>query len=95
MASKAELRHIVWRLYGIRARHDATAQHLRDLIFLKIRQTPANPVNQYREELMRYVSENKQQLSLFCDGNCHGHTDATVLYCYTQLEEAKRGKSKG
>ena len=91
--TKAELRHLVWLHYGIRPHHGVTKQHLDDLVLLKIRTTPVNPVNQMRAELMAYVSENKQQLSLFCDGNCNGHTDVVVLFCYAKLKEAQDGES--
>lgn len=95
MATRAELRHLVWRLYGVRADHRAPARHLEGLVLLKIRTTPENPINDMRRELIQFVADNTERLSLFCDGKCDGHTDATVLFCYAQLEEARSGEAKG
>ena len=92
--TKAELRHLVWRHYGIRADHRASKEHLQALILLTRQATPSNRVNDMRDDLIRYVERNKNRLSLFCNGDCYHHTDAVVLYCYFQLEEARRGEAQ-
>ena len=78
----------MYRHYGIRVSHLATKAHMLALLELRARVTPDNPINRMRTELIAYVAQNKQRLSLFCSGNCYEHMDAVVLNCHRQLLQA-------
>ena len=92
MINKGEARTLIWAHLGVRVDHAAPARHLRDLIYGNINKTKQNRVNPMRDELIEYIKQNKQQLSLFCPGDCYEHTDVIVLNCYTQLLRAREEK---
>lgn len=85
----AELRHITWQQLGIRVALTATSEQMMDLLSYKMlaRDLPTNPVNALRQELKRFIQENRDQLSLACDGDCDQHPDGMVLHCHTTLKE--------
>lgn len=89
MINKSEARSLIWKHMKVRVDHAAPAAHLRDLIYGNVSTTKQNRVNPMREELIEYIKNNKQQLSLFCPGDCYQHPDVMVLNCYTQLLNAQ------
>ena len=84
-----ELRHIVWAQLGVRVRPDATERQMLDLLSYKesVRDLPPNPVNTLRDEIIQYIQENQNRLSMPCDGDCYKHPDGMVLHCHEMLKE--------
>ena len=44
-----------------------------------------SPIDVMRRELMQYIQDNDNRLSLPCDGNCFNHQDLTVICCHQQI----------
>jgi hypothetical protein len=82
-----ELRHLVWRNFKVRVHPEASAEHLEDLLSLRVDVTPANPLNKVRDQIISHVAKNRNRLSLFCDGDCYKHTDGVVLACHKKYLE--------
>jgi hypothetical protein len=87
--TRAELRHIVWQQLGIRVSPAATVEQMQDLLSYKLygRDLPSNPVNALRDKIVAYIQENRDRLSLPCDGNCYNHPDGMVLNCNETFKE--------
>lgn len=47
-------------------------------------------INTKRDELVAYIGNNPENLSLYCDGNCYAHDDALVLWCHRQLTQTQQ-----
>ena len=83
-----ELAHVIWEEHGKRA---APGQ-IQDILSYKIDEMPESPINHMRDEIMLYIKEHRNMLSISCDGNCYGHTDGVVIYCHKKLMEDKNGR---
>jgi len=87
----AELRHIVWEQLDIRVNPNTTAEQMHALLQYETQAIADNPINDMRNQLMSFINDNKNRLSLPCDGNCFNHADGVVLYCHTKLMEGTNG----
>ncbi|MBT3328161.1 MAG: hypothetical protein HN396_18205 [Gemmatimonadales bacterium] len=87
--TERELRHIVWEQLGVRVAPNTPERQMLDLLSYKVsvRDLPPNPVNLLRDEVVRYIRDNQNRLSLPCDGDCYQHPDGMVLHCHTILKE--------
>lgn len=85
--TSAELHHIVWQQLGERVPLGTTKQQLHDLLHYRLMpaQLPSSPVNPRRDEIIQFINQNVDRLSLPCNGNCYQHSDGQVLFCYEQL----------
>lgn len=49
-----------------------------------------NPIDEYRNRIMRFLQENwelvNSQLALNCGADCYKHTDAHVLACWLESQ---------
>lgn len=82
-----ELRHLVYKFYGVRVHPNAPREHLLKLLNMETRRTAQHELNNVRNRIQKFVTENKDRLSLFCDGNCYQHSDGVVLSCYKYFME--------
>ena len=89
-----ELRYILWEHLGIRASRTVSNSDMHKLLHYELYQdeTPPNPINDMRDLIMRFITANKNRLSIPCDGNCYAHSDGVVLACYRQLKEDTNDK---
>lgn len=87
MLTRAEMRHIVWEQLGIRVAPQVTVQQMEDLLHYRIgpEGLPHNPINDMRNRIISFIRENRDRLSLPCDGDCYQHGDAMVLNCLNLL----------
>lgn len=87
MLSRAELRHIVWQQLGIRVSPEVTGQQMEELLHYRLdaKDLPTNPVNDMRDQIIEFIRDNQDRLSLPCDGDCYQHTDAMVLNCHNMV----------
>jgi hypothetical protein len=83
----AELRQIAWNQLGIRVPLGVSAQVIHELLQYQRKTVPENGVNTLRDQIMRFISEHPNRLSMPCDGNCYSHTDGVVIYCHRRLLE--------
>lgn len=94
--TRAEMRHLIWKHYGLRVGHDLTKKQLDDVLMLRVTAVPVNPVNIMRDKITAYIKANKSRLSLPCDGDCYNHSDGVVMACWELFnKEENRGESKG
>lgn len=84
-----ELRQLVYVHYNIRVHPNAPKEHLVALLSLDRLTTPQHEMNKIRDQIKEFVRDNKDRLSLFCDGDCYKHSDAVVLDCYKNFLENK------
>ena len=82
-----ELRYIVWEQTDRRVCSSAKNEQLHDFLQYKTCEVPESPINVIRNKLINYIEENKNKLSLPCDGNCYNHHDGIVVYCHSKLLE--------
>ena len=87
MIKLQELRHIVLEQMGTRPSLKASEENLYSFLNYETACIEENEFNNYRDQIMEFIRENKGRLSLPCNGNCYEHTDATVLFCHKQLME--------
>jgi|TARA_Y100000310_G_scaffold315809_2_gene366808 hypothetical protein len=87
-----ELLHRAWEDRGKRIHIHENTEQIQELLLYKEAEVPANPFNHMRDEIMLYIKEHKNMLSLPCDGNCYGHTDGVVVFCHQQLMEDQNGR---
>lgn len=87
MLTRAELRHIVWEQLGMRVAPEVTVQQMEDLLHYRLdsQDLPANPVNDMRDQIIAFIQDNRDRLSLPCDGDCYQHADAMVLNCHNMV----------
>lgn len=88
--NKNEFIQTVWDSTGRRVTRPSQEVQIEDLERYKV--VEESPVNRKRSELIEFIQENKNRLSLPCDGDCHNHHDGVVLYCYTKLLEDNNGR---
>ena len=87
-----ELLHVAWEQHGRRiAMHENPGQ-IQELLSYKDDEVQSSPFNPMRDEIMLYIKDRKNMLSLPCDGNCYGHTDGVVAFCHQQLMEDQNGR---
>ena len=86
---RAELADIIWRQMGVRVHPSVDGDAALNLLWYNIATDEVKPnlTNPLRDELMAFIKEYQVQLSLPCDGNCYGHTDARVLLCYLEFQK--------
>lgn len=66
-----------------------------DFLMYKAKTLPRSPVDDKRDAIIDYIKENRNRLSLYCDGNCYNHHDGVVLYCYNLLiKERDHGQKR-
>jgi len=87
--NKSELLHIVWEQMGVRACPSTPVEQLHDFLQYKTDEVPNSALNPIRDKLTEYIKENRNKLSLPCDGNCYNHHDGVVVYCHSKLMEEK------
>ncbi len=85
---RTELAHIIWKQLGIRVHPAVDGRSATELLWYKLQldALKQNPSNVLRDELIAFIQEHEEQLSLPCDGNCYNHTDAKVLQCYLEYQ---------
>jgi hypothetical protein len=88
-----ELTHIAWENHGkrIAIHEDDNPEQIQELLSYKTDEVMESPFNCMRDEIMLYIKEHRNMLSLPCDGNCYRHTDGVVIYCHQQLREEQNG----
>jgi hypothetical protein len=86
---RQELQQIVWEQMGIRVSNQSTRKQLHDLLCYRLDEEdlPDNSVNAKRGEIMQFIEDHRNQLSIPCSGKCYEHSDGVVLTCYLQLKE--------
>lgn len=89
----SELRHRIWDESGIRVSHSASREQLEAFIQYK-KDVPESPVNGLRDKIISFIKQNRNRLSLSCDGDCYQHHDGVVLFCHSQLIEEPNGSNK-
>ena len=87
----AELRHIVWKQMDVRPDPSTEVGQLHAFLQYKTNDIPKSSIDEMREELVNFINENRNRLSLPCDGNCYEHTDGVVLACYQNYQEDNNG----
>ena len=87
-----ELLHVAWVTHGKRIDVHENPEQIQALLSYKEDEVPKSPFNPMRDEIMLYIKEHKNMLSLPCDGNCYGHTDGVVAFCHQQLMEDQNGR---
>jgi hypothetical protein len=87
--TKRELRQVAWSQLGVRVSPEATAEEVHSLLRYEKdpEDLPDNAVNNLRDTLISFINENKEKLSLPCNGNCYEHGDGVVTFCYRQFKE--------
>lgn len=85
--TRAELRHIVWQQLGVRVSPNTTVEQMERLLHYQLQpdDLPVSPINRLRDEIIQFIENNKDRLSLPCDGDCYQHTDAMVLNCHDMV----------
>ena len=86
-----ELRHIVWEQMGVRVSPSASPEQLHDFLQYKTNVVPQSPINVMRDNLNEFIENNRNKLSLPCDGDCYKHHDGQVVFCHNQLMEEPNG----
>ncbi len=87
-----ELRTLLFDLTGLRPHANFPVVQIQE--FFRYNQNVAalkdahasNVANELRDIVMRFIAENRNELSLACDGNCYAHSDAVVAGCYEELQ---------
>ena len=71
--TRAELRHIVWQQLGVRVSPSTTVEQMEQMLHYQLRpdDLPANPVNNLRDEIIQFIKNNRDRLSLPCGGDCY------------------------
>jgi len=87
-----ELLQVAWEDHGKRIAIGPNNEQIQSLLSYKTDEVPESPFNPMRDEIMLYIKEHKDMLSLPCDGNCYGHTDGVVVFCYQKLMEDRNGR---
>lgn len=82
---RQELAHLVWRNLRVRVSPRVPVEELEQLLSLQRDTTPQHEINRMRDQIKQFVTENRDRLSLFCDGNCYNHTDGVVVACYLKF----------
>lgn len=87
--TRHEMQHLAWTLAGERVANNVSVAQLHALLEFTLapEDLPRNPVNDARDELIKFIEEHRNQLSLPCQGTCYEHCDGIVLWCYAQLKE--------
>lgn len=96
--SKSELLHLAWDHLGVRLPRYLTCEQIHEVLQYKVPvETYAeNKLNKMRNYIMAYIQGNEHKLSMPCNGDCYGHTDGVVLFCYRKLrEEERNAKEQG
>jgi len=85
---KTELVDIIWNQLGVRVHPNTSEADALGLLWYNIQasELEPNPVNPLRDELIEFIKQNIDLLSLPCDGNCYGHSDAKVLQCHQEFK---------
>lgn len=85
---RTELAHIIWQQMGLRVHPQIDGRDATELLWYNIPASALDecPTNPLRRELMAFIEDHKDLLSLPCDGNCFGHSDAKVLQCYMEYQ---------
>lgn len=90
----AESRQRAWDIREKRVSHKATKEQIEDFIQYK-GVVPESSVNALRDELIEFINNNRNRLSLPCGGDCYQHHDGVVLFCHSQfIEDANANSSK-
>lgn len=92
MLSDLELRAMLFELTGLRPHANFPSLQIRE--FFRYNANVAaikeadrtNIANELRGIVMRFIAENKNELSLACHGDCRLHSDAVVAGCYEELQ---------
>lgn len=84
-----ELLHIAWKNHNKRIAINEDPEKIQDILCYNKDELPESPFNSMRNEIMLYIKEHKDMLSLPCNGNCYDHTDGVVIFCHQQLMEDK------
>ena len=82
-----ELQHVVWVEHGKRIAIHSKPEQIQALLPYKVDEVKENQFNHMRDEIMLYIEEHKNMLSLPCNGDCYQHTDGVVVFCHQQLTE--------
>lgn len=85
--TRAEMRHIVWQQLGVRVPPGTTVEQMERLLHYQLlpSELPRHPINDMRDEIIRFIENNRDRLSLPCGGDCYQHTDAMVLNCHDMV----------
>jgi hypothetical protein len=83
--SDDERRQIVWDQLGLRIGYNIPPDDVEQLLAYDIAEVPDSPMNGARDDIMSFINNNRDRLSLRCDGNCYAHSDGMVTNCYRQL----------
>lgn len=87
-----ELLHVAWVESGKRINVHENPEQIQGLLSYKEDELPMSPFNPMRDEIMLYIKEHRNMLSLPCDGDCYSHTDGVVAFCHQQLMEDRNGR---
>ena len=90
--SPLELLHVAWEECGKRIAIHENPKQIQELLLYKKDEVTDSPFNVMRDEIMQYIKDKRNMLSLPCDGNCYGHTDGVVAFCHQQLMEDRNGR---
>ena len=85
-APLAELQQRVWDHTNKRVSLDIPREQIKRIIQYKDN-VPESRVNTLRDELILFIEENRNRLSLSCNGDCYQHHDGVVLSCHAQFIE--------
>lgn len=90
----AEVIQRAWDTRKKRVSHKATKKQIEDFIQYKD-DVPESSVNVLRDELIEFINNNRNRLSLPCGGDCYQHHDGVVLFCHSQfIEDANDSRKK-
>ena len=95
--SRQELRHISWEQLRIRPKTDTPLQDVHEALLDYEKEPGRTRVDDLRDEMMSFIREHRDRLSLPCSGNCYEHCDGVVIACYieyAQDQKANRAKAR-
>lgn len=91
--SREELETICFQQLGRWPSSSATADDIRRALRYEA-ELPPSVEDEQRKELTDFITENRDRLSLPCNGDCYAHPNFVVRWCYEDLKEALGGEEE-
>jgi len=82
----SELQQVAWETRDTRLSREHSTTQMHEFLQYKADVAPS-PVNAMRDDLIEFITNNRNRLSLPCDGDCYQHVDGVVLFCHAALLE--------
>lgn len=90
--SRRELDQICYNQRGRWPADHCTDQEVHDFLHYKVDLPPSREDAQ-RATLKAYIAENRECITLLCDGDCSAHCNLIVRMCYKEFKEDTRADS--